>query len=551
MKYMELPILNHLYIRLDLDARQPIPLALCPREEIVHPDKIMRLVTHARNIQWESNGQWEWCSVEWTDAIYFSELASCYFYVMGRPGLREMIQCMSMIQTAQDFDAWFQRYAKTYVMVSSPVFENKDRRHVFFSPKYLGRAIHAPGAGAEGTGASFEELEYMIDFKGFTVASGMILTLAMNRQGAWKESMILPGIRTFVQQLQAAHVDDEDVSALLIPDWDVRWNDFYHEHVMQICDVPSIYAMTGNGASAEIQELLSIVFNHPDCFIQHIHASVFYYVTPKALGFPKITWRHWYQGLLVRPEIELDDESERSSIETRPDVAGYLLNLVSNHGLWKSWVRSSYQFVTINDIFEVADHPDRALTEIMTFLFHFYQDPYQNGFGSRAIRRRRLRHIWNLVLEKYPDVSFSWFYRKYCMRTIASSKAYLPVVPVGFLKDFLTRLRHRKGFFNAFEITFITERASAELLRSIFQENIVIEDSAVIASAARVKNKVSCYDVWKVLAQFRLEFAVIVEQWIKPRIAHNMLALKHACPPSVYHAVAAHMNRPENRWKWM
>ena len=541
MKYLELPIVNHVYIN---NPTLRIPLQLCPREEIVDPFKVLQLACAGEWITREDI--WEVCKVDWTGKANYheGEIRSQHFYVMGIDA-REMIESMQYVETVEDMSCWLCKYSGCNVIFTSTVFENSEGRRMFYSSKYLGRTIFTSDSDIA---SSMDELEHMLDFKGFAIASGLILALAMNKARVWRGSILLPAVQRLVTNAMDARPNEEDLTPLLIPPWDDIYTSLYSEHIMQICDVPLLYASAGVDES--IYNVMQEVMLPMDVFLQHFYNNTFYYTTHQSQAFPHLPWQRLQDttSLLALPNIDnsdIESDIEGLSLEVRPDVAGLLMNIILHKKVWKHWRSSeAYQKQLLNSIFDGFEKADSAYEAIVVFMFHHYNNPCQ---GAQRVPQDRIRALWKCLFES-RDGFYGWFFRKYCLKLLVNVSAYMPLPPIAFLRDFLDMYGSRNGFFNDTKSVFALDSATAGKLDDIFG---VKRKEIPGTTKVCVVLETSHWCVWKELAKTHRPFTIFVRTCIMPLISAKMMCISEAFSGGAKHAVMAFMERAENRHMWL
>lgn len=289
MIFQELHRINQTFI---LDPFVYTPTDLCPREEIVAPEKLLAVV-HSDRREWEpyvtpmgDTLQRIW--LPWTPT-YSDRVSGVCFYVVARdPELFDSVRTVtspgppSGDPDASALLAWLLRWRAHYFLVTTTLLMyHGDTSDIIYSVNHGVATLTTPLVYTAPT------LDQMIDHNAYTVGNALTLMLAMERAGYWRSAAVQEALHRF-HALGGGHGLGAAVSPIPQP-----FIVFYSQHTLyHISNYALLYASMGQRPCAPgIRALLLDIdgFNDfPFPYIQYMtpSQSAAYITSPTSASLP-------------------------------------------------------------------------------------------------------------------------------------------------------------------------------------------------------------------------------------------------------------------------
>ena len=188
MIFQELNRIGQTFI---VDPFNYLPADLHPREEIIAPEKVTRLVATSAS-DWEEHHTVGWggaeytmqrCWVSWNPEFAERISGVCYYALAESP---ELFWSLADVypDSAQSVYEWLTTYMRHYFVMTTPLLMyHGDTSDIIYSVNCgvatVARPVHYGGT-----------LEQMLAANAFAIGNGLTLALAMERAGRWKSSAV-------------------------------------------------------------------------------------------------------------------------------------------------------------------------------------------------------------------------------------------------------------------------------------------------------------------------------------------------------------------------
>lgn len=289
MIFQELHRIGQTFI---VDPFTYLPTDLCPREEVIAPEKVTRLVDTTAS-DWEdyhtvgwAGGQYsghytlQRCWISWN--ADFTERISgvCYYALAENP---ELFWSLNDVypDSAQSVYEWIAAHAASYFLATTPLL------------MYHGDSsdiVYCVNCGIDTVATPIHygaTLDQMLDAKAFSIGNGITLALAMERAGRWRSSAVTQALRRFLENGGGHGIG---ATATNIPPAFVNF--YVQSPLSHIMHYPALYASCGPRTSGiSVRRFLveaDGLVDAPGPYLQHVSNdfSICQVTSPVAAAFP-------------------------------------------------------------------------------------------------------------------------------------------------------------------------------------------------------------------------------------------------------------------------
>jgi len=536
MRHTELSLLNHVYIINPKAVRHP---QFCSRIEIAPPEIIL---SHNASDQWQAfDGEVgsNWMSLAVNNQYLFTNAPTIAMWKAAK-------DCPVTTDGIYDWLTrwWHHRFAVTYPVCTS------DNTQLIYSQTQVTGAMSNPN-----------DLASMIESKSFSICNGLILALAMHRQGHWPDDVIHAALKLFVENM----LDPEAPWTFITP-YDERWVPFYDGHIAQLTEYPCHYALCGAGP--KVTRYMLRTANDTEPVTQHVQGVRTKFTTYQATAFSasyvsgKTMSLQDYNELLNHTSKwpttpDLHSPGDRTEV----DWFGFARACVGRRGFWRAWrARPQWRLQIITQVCACSDAMRHAFSLMLPSLFLMSEEAGMSGSNAhRPLRRQnahkpsRIRQLWlDVIHELNPDRAFirAWT-RAYLVRlwvtgAIGASHPQEVVAwslpPIAFMRDILVGVPQDEvvtWLKEATSFTFLVRSSQCALLQSV-QEHLghKIEALPVDPTSPNRSFMITTrlYDVLKHLALSEPTMKIYLERVVQQPIVSKLTTVykifgmgRHAC----------------------
>jgi len=422
MRYTELSILNHVML---MRPEHVMHGALCPREEVAKPSKILRRHT--------------WCDFNdmFKSALVGSPESSC-FLLAPESSLNMWSTIFDIPVSSASIGAWLDENRSKNFIVTYPII-NQSYSYTHRYP-YIVRL-------SEG------RIQTLLVHKSYTICNGLTLALAMHRLGAWPGRVMKQALRAMQHEL---HVYDPI---------DMCWMPYYADHILQICDFPAHYALCGG---ADLGVIAFLIGDRLSQLQQHIQGGRIKYTTYAATAFSSgvMNWELYKmltRGVSWPARSQLHTHGDTSE----PDWAGFARACVGSRGFWRAWQQNaSFRTNVLVKLNGCSSSQKSVLNLVFPALFVLHEQ----GF-----HRARVRGLWKACIVFFGCETCVPWLRAYITRHLVTelmSEQFPEDVmrhtmpPVAFMKDVFGRgFRYHEVHEYRFYVRAMTDARAKHLLK--------------------------------------------------------------------------------------
>lgn len=547
MRHTELSMLNHLYIIDPKAVRHP---QFCSRIEIAPPEILL------------SDGLDAWLAFEgelgadWMALAVNNNASIQHIFTNARtiPMWQAAKECPVTTDGIYEWLCrwWHQRFAVTYPLgtVDAPITYSYSQSFTqSLTPTLMQmQTSHTP-----------YDLKAMIDAKAYSICNGLILALAMHRQGHWPDDVMHLALKRFVEDT----LDPEAPWTFITP-YDERWVPLYEGHIAQLTEYPCHYALCGAGP--KVTRYMLRTSNDPEPVTQHIQASRTKYTTYQATAFSaayvsgQTMSLQEYNELFEYTQWPVNPELHSPGDRTEPDWFGFARTCVARRGFWRAWrARPQWRLQVITSVCACSDAMRHALSLMLPSLFLLAEEAGMDGADGHLHPTQtplrapsRIRQLWRDVMrELNPEGNCirAWT-RAYLVRlwvTGAIGKSHPQEVvawslpPIAFMRDVLAGAAGIAGVLTQAEVvawlkepttyTFLVRSSQCTLLTSI-ESRLGCKIEALPADP-EVPNRsftirVALYHVLKQLAESEPIMRVYLERVLQRPIVSKLTTVYKA-----------------------
>ena len=408
MRHTEISILNHVML---MRPEHVQSAAMCPREEVAAPSKILR--------------RHEWLDVRAMQA-FDSELLEAYAEIVSsdRCSCYLLAPEESLVLWKTVFDVpissahiknwldshWDKRFIVTYPIINKSYSYSHKPPYIFRLPDPT--CMH---------------IQTQLHNKSYTICNGLTIALAMHRSGAW------PG-RVMKQ------IDLNSLPRLEAVDIDTKWMPFYNDHILQICDFPTHYALCGGADLGVIAHLMRASGPAVQLQQQMLGSRIKYAsYTATAFSSGKVNWE-LYKMLTSTASWPARSYLHTNGDTSEPDWFGFARACVGSRGFWRAW-RQNARFRT-DVLIKLNSSPSQK--SVLNLVFPALFVLHEQGF-----HRARVRELWKTCFAFFGrDTVVPWL-RAYITRHLVTElmSEQFPrdvmrhtMPPVAFMKEGLRPL---------------------------------------------------------------------------------------------------------------
>ena len=389
-----------------------IPSDLCPREEIVAPNKVEAVMNIDEHLWTDTtyNGcTFKKLFVPWHKSYEdYNRIYSVAFYVLcENPAMFFDLNALgegygSLGASAIQIEAWLHTWARTPVVFTSPLLMYNGRRNI---PLYYTVTNSFPSDPHYITPLE-ECCTQLLENDAYSIANGLTLAIAMQRNGVWSgENLHRALVRYF------ANLDDIDIFTVISD----GLTELYMAHVYpQIADHPNLYANCFPLADDHVRRLLTAKYNPDNTYV------IQYFDEQRCIEY--VTSER-----IVRGEFPPADCGFRDKVV--PDCAT-MFKKISDSKACLRWYRRNAE-VIFGGTDELGSHKRKVAHMILRRLCFMYT------------RRpcRRLHGIFRDMLGYFGITASKWFIETQVMKLAEEHYifygSWIPWMPIAFLKDAL------------------------------------------------------------------------------------------------------------------
>lgn len=494
------------------------PVKLCPRDEVAHPEKLVKIVRkHRRN--WREIRIYDhmcyYIRGEY-DRTFYQDVSSSHFYVLTDASSIFMFSDAESVgaDDGNQMLEFLKKHAFTPFVITTPVLRldtgtNAPDLHYSVPISHF----HAPIYMSTGNTL---ELRDMIHSMCYTQCNGLILFLAMVRGHYWVPKVAYHALKEW------------NASGPIAADLTPLWQDLSTTHpVPMIADFPCYYATMNPPVPMKFMDLLYDEDTIP--ITQYVddtdpEGPTCIYASPRTAMMPylnKAVIDYYHPDLLYSntntmwaPPFDLEEEDIHMV-----DMEGMFLAILRSRRAWGWW--KIYGPHCLRQASHTNQHTCNFAMHCLRILFYLYERPYP---GMRYTRSR-IRSIWNLVLEVL-DISAS---DMRLLLSIISVRSLIyhkfgiyrwnPVFPVGFLVDVMNRYQDELDWFKVQNNHVYT--------KNLYDPTAIINlFSPYIQLMYRAKNEYYLTCSLHQLLSIEHTGAIFVKNVLEKRVAQKLLCME-------------------------
>jgi len=517
MKYKEIFLMNQIYV---VHPNKRIPIKLCPRDEVAHPDKLACIVNNLIR-KWKEikiNGlSLYYMRIEY-DKKFYKDLSSSHLYVLIDDKSADIFIDAQNVHPdcPDDMYLFLQKHGFSLFGITSPVFnlDVENAPNIYYGipvnmvndPVYL-----APG--------SIVELRELINTRCYTICNGLTLFLAMVRAKIWNSGKAYDAIQKWYKK----NPNDNNIEMNEI------WQVLYINHpVPMISEFPSYYSTMFPPVQKRFLEHLYLEDTIP--LTQFVNDTdpdniVCYYSTPLTSMFPyfnKDIFDHYNDNFVLSDDIPtifevpfvMDDEDEQLI-----DIEGFFIAILRSRRAWKWWKR--YGSIYFRKAYNTNLNSGSFFMNCFQALFYLYTIPYIDIKYTRS----KVRNMWVSLLTIF-DISPSeikLFVNIIIIKTIIYKKFVInrwnPIIPTSFMIDIMNIYKDNMDWFGIYKKKVFTSNIyNTTELMSIFAPYMHI--------STEVPNEYSMFCSFYQLLKLNDMGSVFVNHILDKRICKKLLCVQ-------------------------
>jgi len=535
MRHTELSMLNHLYIIDPNAVRHP---QFCSRIEISAPEIILNDIILKDGVwqAFESEASTDWMSCTINNNNRDRTIQHIFTNVRTIPMWQAAKQCPVTVDGIYRWLCrwWHERFGVTY-----PVCTNEST-----GITYSHTHMHLPALAHPSN-----DLAALLNIKAFSICNGLVLALAMHRQGRWPEDIIHAALKLFVENM----LDPEAPWTFITP-FDARWVPFYEGHTAQLTEYPCHYALCG-GVEDKVLHYMLRIANDPEPVTQHIHASRTKYTTYLATAFSavhingKTMSLREYNDILEYTEWPINPELHSPGDRTEPDWFGFARACVGRRGFWRAWrARPQWRRQIITGICASSDALRHAFSLMLPALFLLAGEACMDGANAQPSyvfsckKPSRIRQLWKDVIHELdPEGTCirawtrAYIVRLWVTSAIGASHPHEVVMwsspPIAFMRDVHVGIDQdvvATWMKDPATFTFLVRSSQCMLLQSV-ESRLGCKIEALPADPTLPNRsftiRVALYDVLKQLALSEPIMRVYLERVVQRPIVSQLTTL--------------------------
>ena len=499
-----------------VDPFKYTPIDLCPREEVIAPEKIARLIGTAAS-DWENYRVEGWgglsyllqrCWVPWTTEFTERVSGVCYYALAEDP---ELFWSLSEVQPEcpQSIYEWLSANIGSYFAVTTPLLMyHGDTSDIIYTVNC--------GVGTVARPMNYgNTLNQMLDANGFALGNGLTLALAMQRSGRWRSSAVLQALHRCCEE-DAGGGAGLGLGSLSTTVPTAFISLYVQNSLPHIANYPALYASCGPapcGLSlrrflADIDGLVS----DPLPYLQHVSTdlALCQVTSPAAAAMPHLRMSagssaiaqrtigtaayalfnptpYYTEDLAaLRAHTFLDnlgaadgaDGADADAAGAPPphndfyvmDIAGLIMSVVSQNSSW-AWWNSGSNAADVIHRFAAAGFA--TTTDAMDYVVRRLFALHEENYARRRGRLCAMLKTWIATLDPAGDVFFSWFVKYVFGRDLRikmhrrifsaatpfghpHSVSWNPPVPLTFMRDMLAMFGDRFPLYNERVVSLMT-----------------------------------------------------------------------------------------------
>lgn len=429
MEIKQLNFLNQLYITTP-DAN--IPIDVCPRYEIAHPERILALADSADNATWSEleihDQRFKYKFINKTENFHIDgrvNVNSSGFFIFTDDtdlfsSVSDLLACA---HDPQHIYSWMRSRVSEFFGVTCPILQ-QNRRNQLYS------ICHTNTCRIKRLSPTEDPLSQLITDNCFIMCNGMTLLIALHRAGLIKEDPLFNALCMFVNEQSEQWFADMS---------NTYFNLYVSSSMPQIAEFPYIYACMGKTKAAN--KIINLLLNHYNVFPA-------YPVITGVVPYRRVNYTSCITAAL--PYIQRKDMSVFNvthNIDTETvndmvdvgnsyctlDVFGLLHSIVATRSMWKWWRANSNH--VLHDVVTSFNCKTIALSYILKRLFFMYNK------SSYDFPKSRVRKIWVEILQNKAGGIYtkhdlySWVLKYMIIIDVDDFNKWLPLPPVAFLWD--------------------------------------------------------------------------------------------------------------------
>lgn len=486
--------------------------SLCPRDEVAHPDKLLKLVM-SDSLNWRlydvgdsmfHGAELEWSKVWRMDGRTIQSV--CAYVLTESPGMFcDMKRIVDGDASYTYVVEWLMKCWDSPFMLSCPVMVCDDDWMRAFTWSYSAPQTYVSVDMFDAAIA----VNDLVDMHAYTMCNGLTLFLAMCRLGLVGARHASMALASLVRQ--NGGVDE------LFQRVTERWEPVYYGHPsMHVCDNPVYYMYSGPNLPhphvlecMDVPNIGSIAYVQPD--VQALWASI-----------QTVCMSAGNTAMLCAWPCVPDSVGANASVN--PNIACLVNAVIRNRRTWAQWVKHRARiFHAVNQLLgENTHYRTEAWLFPTTYLYECAEE------HSPMLCRSRIRQLWLWLMQQLdPDgcvvsaVVKRWMLKQHILNRLREEGQNMQMsiarVPVAFLMDMWNMYGERLDMY-----TVRTHRIICSTPQAIL--NVVPQAHAL--NAGSVAYAVSFLSAMKLLPPSST-YGVLLKNMHK-RIAMRLMCLKAA-----------------------
>ena len=464
MIFQELNRIGQTFI---VDPFKYTPIDLLPREEVIAPEKVTRLIGTSAS-EWEDYRTEGWggmsyllqrCWVSWTTEFTERVSGVCYYALAEDPELFWSLNDVRP-ECPQSIYEWLNEHIGNYFAMTTPLLMyHGDTSDIIYTVNCgvgtIARPMHYGNT-----------LNQMLDANGFALGNGLTLALAMQRSGRWRSSAVLQALHRCCEE-DAGGGAGLGLGSLSTPVPTAFISLYVQNSLPHIANYPALYASCGPAPCGlslrrflvEIDGLVS----DPLPYLQHVSAdmTLCQVTSPTAAAMPHLRMSAGSSAIaqqtigtaayvLFNPtpyytedlaalrthtfldnlgggeDGEADDNGANdtqgnngnngaSGTDGTPaprndfyvmDIAGLIMSIVSQNSSW-AWWNSGNNAAGVIHRFAASGFSTTA--DAMDYVARRLFALHEENYARRRGRLCAMLKTWIATLDPTGDVFFGWF----------------------------------------------------------------------------------------------------------------------------------------------
>lgn len=432
MEIKQLNYLNQIYITA---PDKNIPIDVCPRYEIAHPQRLYDALDVDRawseiSIQ-DDKFQYKYIETSEVFRIDNEEAVDSHGFFVFTDGVEMFAAVSELLESANDTQAiygWLIKWASGFFGVSCPILQQQGKAGCY-------SISHKNASSIRQLRPAENLLPQLVAENCYVLCNGMTMLLALNRLGLICEEPMFCALCTFLNEQSNPWVADM---------CDAYFQMYVSSSIPQIAEFPYIYACMGERKSGK--KVIDLLLTHYsiDSAYPVITGVIPYrrvnYTSCTSAAFPYIR-RCDFGTFDLHQNINayrVGDMIDVANAYCTMDIYGMIESIVATRSMYKWWSLNAKEIM--HDIISSFECSTIALSYVLKRLFFMYNKVDTNHTKSR------IRKFWMEILKNkaggvYTEHAlYSWILKYIIVIDVHGHTTWLPHPPVAFLWDMINIL---------------------------------------------------------------------------------------------------------------